>query len=74
MRPNGDGRAHRGKAYLLPRSWLALDLDGGAREDCDVMLLRLGDHKAVAWTTARHATECPRIRVLMALDREIVWA
>jgi len=71
MRPNGDGRGHRGKADLLPRSWLALDLDGGSREDCDVMLLRLADHQAVAWTTARHTPECPRLRILMALDRAV---
>lgn len=69
MRPNGDGRTHRGKADLMPRGWLALDLDGGSREGCDLMLLRLTDYMAVAWTTARSTPECPRIRILVALDR-----
>ena len=71
MRPNGDGRAHRGEADLLPRAWLALDLDGGSREDCDLMLLRLADYQAITWTTARHVQECPRVRIVLALDREV---
>lgn len=35
------------------------------------MLLRLTDYTAVAWTTARSTPECPRIRILVALDRLI---
>lgn len=69
MRLNGDGHSHRGKADLLPRSWLALDLDGGSREECDLMLLRLAHYLAVAWTTARSTPECPRVRILVALNR-----
>jgi hypothetical protein len=69
MRPNVEGRTHRGKADLLPRAWLALDLDGGSREDCDVLLLRLNGYQAAAWTTARHTPDCPRVRILVALDR-----
>ena len=71
MKPNGagDGSGHRCKAGLLPRAWLALDLDGGSREECDVMLLRLASYLGIAWTTARSTPECPRIRILVALTR-----
>lgn len=73
MKPNGgrNGCGHRCKADLLPRAWLALDLDGGSREDCDVVLLRLSDYLGVAWTTARSIPECPRVRILMALTRAV---
>ncbi len=69
LKANGVGTGHRCKADLLPRAWLALDLDGGSREDCDVVLMRLSDYLGVAWTTARSTPKCPRIRILVALTR-----
>ena len=61
MRTNGDGRAHRGKADLLPRLWAAYDLDGGIREEVEILLMRLADFEGVSWITARHTHECPRV-------------
>ncbi|MDQ3776910.1 MAG: hypothetical protein M3461_22460 [Pseudomonadota bacterium] len=69
LRPNGGADLHRCKADLLPRAWLAHDLDGGLREEVEILLMRLADYEAVAWTTARHTPECPRIRIVLALDR-----
>jgi hypothetical protein len=71
LRSNGGGELHRCKADLLPRWWLAQDLDGGARDEVELLLMRLADYQALAWTTARHSPECPRIRIVLALDREI---
>jgi putative DNA primase/helicase len=71
MRPNGGGELHRCKADLLPRWWLAQDLDGGHRDEVEILLMRLADYEAVAWTTARHTPECPRLRIVLALNREI---
>ena len=71
LRPNGGGELHLCKADLLPRWWLAQDLDGGARDEAEILLMRLADYEAVAWTTARHTPECPRIRIVLALDREV---
>jgi len=71
MRLNGDGGLHRCKADLLPRSWLALDLDGGSREEGAILLMRLADYQAVAWSTWRYTPECPRIRIVLFLDREV---
>ena len=71
LRLNGDGELHRCKADLLPRGWLATDLDGGNRDEVEILLMRLADYEAVAWTTARHTAECPRIRIVLALDKAV---
>lgn len=71
MRQNGNGALHRCKADLLPRWWLAIDLDGGARAEIDLLLMRLPDFQAVAWQTLRSMPECPRWRIVVSLDREI---
>jgi hypothetical protein len=71
LKINGDGTTHRCKADVLPRRWLAEDLDGGDRDEVEILLMRLTDYRAVAWQTARSTIECPRWRILICLDREV---
>jgi hypothetical protein len=71
LRANGSARLHRCKADMLPRWWLAADLDGGSRDEVEIVLMRLSDFKAVAWQTARSTVECPRWRIVVFLDREV---
>jgi P4 family phage/plasmid primase-like protien len=71
LRRNGIEDLHRCKADVLPRWWLGADLDGGSREEVDVLLMRLSDYRAVAWQTASSTPEHPRWRIIVLLDREV---
>jgi hypothetical protein len=44
MRRNGTAALHRCKADVLPRWWLGADLDGGSREEVDILLMRLPEY------------------------------
>ena len=68
---NGDGRHHRCGDGVLPRQWLAMDLDGATPEDFAVLCMRLSENQGVGWTTASHTKEAPRARFILALSRPV---
>lgn len=71
LRRNGSAALHRCKIDVLPRAWLGHDVDGGDRDEVEILLMRLPDYRAVAWQTARSTPECPRWRIVVCLDREV---
>jgi len=67
------GKPHRCKRCVGKRSWLGLDVDGGlpVGEWREALRHGLADLDALIYTTASHTEQLPRVRVVVALDREV---
>jgi len=69
---NGDGRPHRGKDFVEPRRFLALDVD--AIESADVyaeLRMWLVRFSGFGFTTASNTPDSPRCRVILELSRDV---
>lgn len=70
--PKTDCRGlHRNKIGIVSRSAITMDLDFLTPDDLDDVLLMLEPYRAVAHTTYSSKPESPRLRVIIAVDRDM---
>lgn len=73
LKVGDSGKAHRCKADVLPRMFVALDLDGMADAvTFEKLRAWLQRYEGFAYTTASHKPETPRARVVLALSRPVI--
>jgi len=71
MKPNGDGRPHRGKDDALPRRWVPFDVDRCDAETFSTLVLWFHRFRGFGYTTASHTDATPRARFILAASREM---
>lgn len=65
------GKPHRCKACARPRRWLGFDIDAGLTQaSLSALVETVRSLLAMAWTTASHTPEAPRLRILVVLDED----
>ena len=68
---NGDGRHHRCRDGVLPRRFLAFDLDGGTREAAAELGFYFCGYSGFWYTTSSHTAETPHLRYILELTRPV---
>ncbi|MFZ3321355.1 MAG: AAA family ATPase [Usitatibacter sp.] len=68
-RPNGDGRAHRDKASVLPSTFLVLDLDELTYDSALLARKAFAQFECFAYETPSSTRDKPRMRAVIATDR-----
>ncbi|MCA1851590.1 MAG: hypothetical protein LC647_04120, partial [Beggiatoa sp.] len=69
-----DGRHHRCREGVLPRRFLALDLDGSTPDGFAEVCMYLTAYRGFGYLTARHTPACPRARFILELSRPVSGA
>jgi Protein of unknown function (DUF3987) len=71
FKPNSDGRHHRCSDGVLPRRFLAFDLDGSTPNAFAELCMYLGEYHGFAYTTASHTAKSPHARFILELSRPV---
>lgn len=61
------GKPHRSGDTAFERNWLGLDADGCTPDEFEALKRKLAGYKALVYTTASHAADQPRFRIILEL-------